>query len=142
MRSFKLERPSVPFGPPSWDLVRVLEYFHGPVFEPLSSTPLHIITMKTSFFVFFFVLLSLVTGKWVGAYYIFYIYFFFSLATAKWVGKLYALLQRVVSEGPDIFVSYLLEFMAKTESEMTPLSRSFVVTSLSEFIRDLPEGCL
>ena len=74
--SFELERPSAPVGPPSWDLVKVLEYLHGPVFEPLSSKPLRLITIKTLFLL--------------------------SLATAKWVGELQALWRRVVSQGPDI----------------------------------------
>ena len=48
LRPFELERPSVPVGPPSWDLVKVLEYLCSPVFEPLSSKPLRIITSSSS----------------------------------------------------------------------------------------------
>ena len=37
----------MPVGPPSWDLLKVLEYLWGPVFEPLSSKPLLIVIIKT-----------------------------------------------------------------------------------------------
>ena len=49
LRSFELERPSAPVGPPSWDLVKILEYLRGPIFELLSSKPLQVITVKTLF---------------------------------------------------------------------------------------------
>ena len=111
--SFELERPSAPVGPPSWDLVKVLEYLPGPVFEPLSSKPLRVITVKTLFLL--------------------------ALATAKRVGELQALSHCVVSQGLDIYVLYLPEFVAKTKSERNPLPRSFFVKSLSEFVGDLPK---
>ena len=46
---------------------------------------------------------------------------------AKWVGELQALLLQVGSQGPDLFVSYLPEFVAKTESERNPLPRQVLV---------------
>ena len=46
-----------PVGPPSRDLVQVLSYLRGPTFEPLSSKPLRLVTMKVSF------LLALATAK-------------------------------------------------------------------------------
>ena len=98
IRLFELEYSSAPVGPLLWDLVKVLEYLCGPVFEPLSSKPLRLITIKT--------LLLL------------------SLATAKLVGQFQALSRHMVSQGPDIFVSYLPEFVAKTESERNPPSSS------------------
>ena len=39
----------------------------------------------------------------------------------------------------DLSLSYLLEFIAKTEYEKNPILCSFLVRSLSEFIGDLPE---
>ena len=45
--SFELQRPSAPVGPPSWDLVKVLECLCGLVFEPLSSKPLQVFSIKT-----------------------------------------------------------------------------------------------
>ena len=52
IRSFEVERSLKPVGPPSWDLVKVLEYLWGPVFEPLSSKPLQIVTIKALFLLF------------------------------------------------------------------------------------------
>ena len=111
IRSFEIERRSV--GPPSWDLVKVLEYLCGSVFEPLSSKPLQIVTMKVSLLL--------------------------ALTMAKRVGKLQTLSSRVASRGPDLSLAYLPEFVAKTESERNPLPRSFLVQSLKEFVGDLPE---
>ena len=42
-------------------------------------------------------------------------------------------------KGPDLSLSYVPEFMAKTESERNPLPRTFLVKSLSEFVGALPE---
>ena len=47
--SFELECPNAPVCPPSWDLMKVLEYLRDPVFEPLSSKPFRVITVKTCF---------------------------------------------------------------------------------------------
>ena len=76
--SFELQRPSAPVGPPSWDLVKVLEYLCGPVFELLSSKPLRVITIN--------------------------ILFLLSLVMAKQVGERQALSSRVVFHGPDIYL--------------------------------------
>ena len=90
-----------------------LEYLRGPVFEPLSSRPLRIVTIKTS---------SLL-----------------SRATARRVGEIQALSHRVAFQGSDISLTYLPEFVAKTELERNSLPRSFLVKSLSEFVGDLLE---
>ena len=58
--SFELERPQQSFRPPSRDLIKVLEYLRGLVFEPLPSKLLHIVTIKALF------LLSLAMAKRVG----------------------------------------------------------------------------
>ena len=113
IRSFKIERPIKTIGPPSWDLIKVLEHLRGPVYEPLTSKPFKIVTIKTLFLL--------------------------SLATAKGVGELQALSCRVAFSSSDISLSYLPEFVAKTESERNPLPRTFLVKSLSEFVGDLPE---
>ena len=44
--------------------------------------------------------------------------------------------------GADIYLSYLSEFRAKTESSVNPLPRSFCVRSLADFVGDLPEELL
>ena len=45
----------------------------------------------------------------------------------------------VSQSGDDIFLSYLLEFRAKAESESRPLPRSFRMRSLDGFVGDLLE---
>ena len=110
--------PCCPVGPPLWDLVKVLTYLCGSTFEPLASNPLRLVTMKVS---------SLM-----------------ALVTAKRVGELHALSCWVASHGRDISLAYLPEFVAKTKtaSKRNPLTRSFLVRSLEEFVGDLPEECL
>ena len=49
IRSFETERPLHPVSPPSWDLVKVLNYLQGYSFEPLHWKPLRVVTMKTLF---------------------------------------------------------------------------------------------
>ena len=113
IRSFEIERPSCPVGPPPWDLVKVLPYLRGSTFEPLASKPLRLATMKVSFLL--------------------------ALATTKRVGELQTLFCRGASRVLDISLSYLPEFVAKIESERNPLPCSFLVKSLEEFVGDLPE---
>ena len=55
IRSFETERSLRPVGPPSWDLVKVLDHFRCPFYEPLASKLLKVSTMKT------LILLSLAT---------------------------------------------------------------------------------
>ena len=101
IQSFDMQRPQHPVHPPSWDLVKVLTYLCGPVFEPLRRKSLRIVKMTVAFLL--------------------------ALATAKHVGGLQALSGRMKFLGPEISVSYLPEFVAKTESKRNPLSRSFLV---------------
>ena len=58
---------------------------------------------------------------------------------AKRVGKLQALSFCIAFKGPDISLSSIPEFVAKTESGKTTLPRSFLVKFLEEFVGDLPE---
>ena len=116
IRSFELERPRRPVCPLSLDLVKVLQYLRSPVFEPLPSKLLRLVTMKIAFLQ--------------------------ALVTAKRVVELQAISTCVVFHGQDLFVSYFLEFVAKTESERNPLPRSFLVCSLLDFVGDLPEECV
>ena len=57
--SFELERLLRPVSP-AWDLVEVLSFLRSLTFEPLSSRPLRVVTMKVAF------LLSLATARRVG----------------------------------------------------------------------------
>ena len=47
IRSFKIERPSIPVWAPSWDLSRVLEFLRSSAFEPLREVSLRELTKKT-----------------------------------------------------------------------------------------------
>ena len=49
LRSFSVEAPVRSITPPSWDLLKVLEYLKSPVFEPLHQASLRDLTRKTLF---------------------------------------------------------------------------------------------
>ena len=68
--------------------------------------------------------------------------FLLSLATACRVVELQALSSQVSFSGDDLFLSYLPEFRAKTESAVRPLPRSFPVRSLRDFVGSLPDELL
>ena len=116
VRSFELERPRRPVGPPAWDLSKVLVFLQSSSFEPLRSRPLCAVTMK--------------------------VLFLLSLATAKRVSELQSISAHVAFRGDDLSLCYLPEFVAKTESEHNPIPRSFLVRSLAQFVGDLPEDYL
>ena len=46
----------------------------------------------------------------------------------------------VHSQGQDLVISYLPSFVAKTESVVNSVARSFIIKSLKDFAGDLPEG--
>ena len=116
LRSFHLERPLPSSRVPPWDLSLVLSFLRGPPFQPLSSFSLWDLTRK--------------------------VLFLLSLETVLRVGELQALSAQVSSSGDDLFLSYLPEFCAKTESSVRPLPRSFLVRSLGDFVGSLPEELL
>ena len=99
--SFRIERPLHHSRFPPWDLLRVLSFLRGSPFEPLDSCSLRDLTRKTLFLL--------------------------SLATARRVGELQAVSSAVSSSGGDLFLSYLPEFRAKSESSSNPLLRSFLL---------------
>ena len=113
VRSFKVE---VPVRPPPWDLQVVLRLLRSSTFEPLSSLSLRSLTKKVLFLV--------------------------SLATAKRVSELQALSCVVSFSSSGACLSYVPEFVAKTESALNPLPRSFVVQSLDDFAAGLDEELL
>ena len=90
--SFRLERPLPSSQVPPWDLLAALHFLRGPPFEPLSSCSLRDLTQKVLFLV--------------------------SLATACRFGELQAVSRDVSFSGVDIYLSYLPEFRAKTESSV------------------------
>ena len=113
LRSFRLERPLSSSRVPPWDLLCVLHFLRGPPFASLPSSSLRDLTQKVLFLV--------------------------SLATARRVGELQAVSREVSFSGSDVFLSYLPEFRAKTESSVNPLPCAFCVQSLADFVGDLPE---
>ena len=116
LRSFKVEAPCRAIRPPAWDLLKVLDYLRSSVFEPLSNASLRDLTHKTLFLV--------------------------ALATAKRVGEIQALSRFVSFSSSAAGVSYVPEFLAKTETAVRPLPRSFDIQSLGDFAAGLPEGVL
>ena len=116
LRSFRLERPLPSWHIPPWDLSKVLAFLRGPPFEPLPSCSLRDLTHKFLFLV--------------------------SLATARLVGELQAVSAVVSFSGEDVYLSYLPEFRAKSESASRPLPRSFSVRSLHDFVGDLRDELL
>ena len=116
LRSFQVEAPIREVRPPSWDLPTVLTYLRSSSFEPLSSISLRDLTSKTLFLI--------------------------SLATAKRVGELQALSRLVSFSSSSAGLSYVSEFVAKTESAMRPLPRSFEVKSLGDFAAGMLEDLL
>ena len=116
LRSFQAEAPIREVHPPSWDLNVVLSFLRSSYFEPLSTISLRDLTRKT--------LLLL------------------SLATAKRVGEIQALSHRVSFSSSAAGLSYVPEFVAKTESDLRHLPRSFEVPSLGDFVAGMPEDLL
>ena len=65
-----------------------------------------------------------------------------ALASAKRVSELQALSWKVSFSSSAAAVAYVPEFMAKTESALWPLPRSFAIQSLSDFAAGLPDDLL
>ena len=116
LRSFCIERPLSSSRVPPWDLLRVLSLLRGPPFEPFSSCLLRDLSRKVLFFV--------------------------ALATTRRVGELQAISSSVSFSGDDIFLSYLLESRAKSESASNPLPLSFCVRSLRDFVGNITDELL
>ena len=114
--SFRLSSGERVLRPPAWDLSQVLRYLISPVFEPLSPAPLRVLTLKTLFLL--------------------------ALATAKRVGELQALSSVVTFVGGDACLSYISQFVAKSESLTRSIPRSFLVKSLADFAAGLDDHLL
>ena len=96
---------------PAWDLSTVLTYLVSPAFEPLSQASFRALTLKTLFLL--------------------------ALATAKRVGELQALSSIVTFVAGDACLSYIPQFVAKSESLTRSIPRSFLVKSLADFAAGL-----
>ena len=68
--------------------------------------------------------------------------FLLALATAKRVGELQALSSTVIFVGGDACLSYVPQFIAKSESLTCSIPRSFLVKSLSDFAAGLDDDLL
>ena len=77
----------------------MLSFLCDPTFEPLLSRPLQVMTRKVLFLI--------------------------SLAGTKQVRELQTVSFRVAFQGDDLSLSYLPEFLLKTESERNPIPQSF-----------------
>ena len=113
LRSFEIQRPVKSIQAPSWDLIKVLDSLRKPPFEPLISASFRDLTRKVLFLT--------------------------SLATAKRVSELQALSAKVASNKEGYILTYLPEFVAKTESDSNPLPRFFPLKSLKDFVGNLEE---
>ena len=65
-----------------------------------------------------------------------------ALATAKRVGELLALSRIVSLSSSSAGLSYVPEFLAKMETAVRPLPRTFAIQSLGDFAAGLQEGLL
>ena len=95
LRSFQVAAPYHSIQPPSSDLNKVLVYLRSSTFEPLQSTSLRSLSKKTLFLM--------------------------SLATAKCASELQVLSSIVSLSSEGAVVSYVPEFLAKTESALSLL---------------------
>ena len=111
LRSFRLSSAEHVLRSPAWDLSKVLTYLVSPAFEPLSQASFRALTLKTLFLL--------------------------ALATAKRVGELQALSSIVTFVGGDACLSYISQFVAKSESLTRSIPRSFLVKSLTDFAAGL-----
>ena len=111
LRSFRLSSAERVLRPPAWDLSMVLTYFVSPALEPLSQASFHALTLTTLFFL--------------------------ALATAKRIGELQALSSIVTFVAGVACLSSIPQFVAKSESLTRSIPRSFLVTSLADFVAGL-----
>ena len=116
LRSFQAEAPIREVRPPSWDLNIVSSFLRSSSFQPWTTISLRDLTRRTLFLL--------------------------SLATAMRGGMIQALSRRVSFSSSAAGLSYVPELVAKTESALRPLPRSFEVPSLGDFAAGMPEDLL
>ena len=114
--SFSLESAVRQLHPPAWDLTLVLRFLNSSAFEPLSAAPLCALTQK--------------------------VLFLLALATAKHVGELQAISSVVTFVQGDACLSYVPDFVTKSESLTRSIPRSFLVRSLANFAAGLDDDLL
>ena len=107
LRSFQAEAPIREVRPPSWDLNIVSSLLRSSSFQPWTTISLRNLTRRPLFLL--------------------------SLATAKRGGVIQALSCRVSFSSSAAGLFYVPGLVAKTESALRPLPRSFEVPSLGDF---------
>ena len=115
LRSFQAEAPIREVRPPSWDLNIVSSFLRSSSFQPWTTFSLRDLTLRT---------------------------FLFSLATAKRRVEIQALSRHVSFSSSAAGLSYVPELLAKTESALRPLPRSFEVPSIGDLAAGMPEELL
>ena len=116
LRSFRVSAPSCLMRPPAWDLSKVLQFLIYDAFEPLRDAPLRALSKE--------------------------VLFLLAVATAKRVGELQAISRIVSFVGDNACLSYVPEFMAKSESLTRSILHSFLARSLSDFAAGLDDDLL
>ena len=116
LRSFRISFAEHQLRPPAWDLAIFFRFLNSSEFEPLSEASLRALSQKTLLLV--------------------------ALATAKRVGELQALSSVVTFVRSDARLSYVPQFVAKSESLTRSIPRSFLVKSLSDFAAGLDDDLL
>ena len=114
--SFRLSSAERVLRPPDWDLSTVWTYLVSPAFEPLSQASFHALPLQSLFLL--------------------------ALAIAKRVGELQALSSIVTFVAGDACLSYIPQFVAKSELLTRSIPRSFLVTSLADFAAGLDTDLL
>ena len=116
LRSFRISSAERQLRPLAWDLAMVLWFLNSLEFEPLSEASLCALSQKALFLL--------------------------ALATAKRVGELQALSSVVTFVRSDACLSYVPQFVAKSESLTCSIPRSFLMKSLSDFAAGLDDDLL
>ena len=116
LRSFNLSSAERVLRPPAWYLAKVLRYLNSSHFEPLSQASLRDLSQKALFLL--------------------------ALATAKRVGELQALSSVVTFVGLDASLSYIPQFVAKSESLTRSIPRSFLVKVFVRLVAGLDTDLL
>ena len=114
--SFRLSSAERVLRPPDWDLSTVWTYLVSPAFEPLSQASFRALPLQSLFLL--------------------------ALAIAKRVGELQALSSIVTFVAGDACLSYIPQFVAKSESLTRSIPRSFLVSSLADFAAGLDTDLL
>ena len=108
IKAFQKDIPRRTIKVPNWNLDVVLRYLASDKFEPLKHSSFKSLTMKTLFLT--------------------------ALASAHRISELQAVSAKVLWQDGDAILSYLDEFVAKTETTNNPIPREFSIKSLARIV--------